>query len=37
MAKILGSKTGTQLDAYYAQDIARIDDRVIQLYRSESA
>jgi putative membrane protein len=37
MAKILGSKTGSDLDAYYAQDMARIDDRVIQLYRSESA
>ncbi len=37
MAKILGCKTGTQLDAYYAQDMARIDDKVIQLYRSESA
>jgi len=37
MAKILGSKTGTDLDTYYAQDMARIDDRVIQLYRSESA
>jgi putative membrane protein len=37
MAKILGSKTGTDLDAYYAQDMARIDDRVIQLYQSESA
>ena len=36
MAKILGCKTGTQLDAYYAQDMARIDDRVIQLYQSES-
>jgi len=37
MAKILRSKTGDNLDAYYAQDMARIDDRVIQLYRSESA
>lgn len=37
MAKILGSKTGTDLDAYYAQDMARIDDRMVQLYRSESA
>ena len=36
-AKILSSKTGTDLDAYYAQDMARIDDRVIQLYRSGSA
>jgi putative membrane protein len=36
MAKILGCKTGTQLDAYYAQDMARIDDKVIQLYRSGS-
>lgn len=37
MAKILGCKTGADVDAYYAQDMARIDDRVIQLYRSESA
>jgi putative membrane protein len=37
MAKILGSKTGTDLDAYYAQDMARIDNSVIQLYLSESA
>lgn len=36
MAKILGCKTGPQLDAYYAQDMARIDNRVIPLYRSES-
>ena len=36
-AKILSCKTGTDLDAYYAQDMARIDDRVIQLYRSGSA
>ena len=35
-AKIRSTKTGTDLDAY-AQDVARIDDRVIQLYRSESA
>ena len=34
MAKILGCKTGAQLDAYYAQDMARIDDRMIQLYQS---
>jgi putative membrane protein len=37
MAKILASKTGNNLDAYYAQDMARLDNRVIQLYRSESA
>jgi putative membrane protein len=37
MAKILGNKTGTDLDAYYAEDMARIDDRVTRLYRSESA
>ena len=34
-AKILRSKTGTYLDAYYVQDMARIDDRMILLYRSE--
>lgn len=37
MAKILGCKTGSDLDAYYVEDMVRIDDRVIQLYRSESA
>jgi putative membrane protein len=37
MVKILGSKDGTELDAYYAKDMARTDDKVIQLYRSESA
>ena len=34
-AKILRSKTGIDLDAYYVQDMARIDDRMILLYRSE--
>ena len=36
MAKILGCKTGTQLDAYYAQDVARIDGNTIRLYLSAS-
>lgn len=37
MARILGCKNGTQLDAYYAEDMTRIDDKMIQLYRAESA
>lgn len=37
MVKILGSKDGTELDAYYARDMARTDDSMIQLYQSESA
>jgi putative membrane protein len=37
MIKILGSKNGSELDAYYAEDMARTDDKVIQLYQSESA
>jgi putative membrane protein len=36
MAKILGCKSGTQLDAYYAEDMTRIDDKVIQLYQAQS-
>lgn len=37
MARILGCKNGAQLDAYYAEDMTRIDDKVIQLYRAEIA
>jgi len=37
MVKILGSKNGSELDTYYAKDIARTDDEVIQLYQSQSA
>lgn len=37
MLKDLGNQNGTDLDADYAKDVARTDDRIIQLYRSESA
>ena len=37
MLKILGSKSGTELDAYYTKDMARTDDEVIELYQSKSS
>jgi predicted outer membrane protein len=37
MVKILGSKNGAELDTYYAKDMARTDDEVIELYQSKSA
>jgi putative membrane protein len=37
MLKVLGSKSGTELDAYYTKDMARTDDEVIQLYQSKSS
>ena len=37
MVKILGSKAGTELDAYYAKDMARTEDNLIQIYQSQSA
>ena len=37
MLKILGSKSGSELDAYYTKDMARTDDEVIQLYQSKSS
>jgi putative membrane protein len=37
MMKILRSKNGTELDDYYAKDMARTDDKLIQLYQSQSA
>jgi putative membrane protein len=36
LIKILGSKSGIELDADYTQDIARTDGELIQLYRSKS-
>jgi putative membrane protein len=37
MLKVLGSKSGTELDAYYTKDMARTDDEVIELYQSKSS
>jgi putative membrane protein len=37
MVKILGSKNGPELDAYYTKDMARTDDNLVQIYQSESA
>jgi putative membrane protein len=37
MLKILGSKSGSELDAYYTKDMARTDDEVIELYQSKSS
>ena len=37
MLKVLGNKSGTELDAYYTKDMARTDDEVIQLYQSKSS
>jgi putative membrane protein len=37
MLKVLGSKSGTELDAYYTKDMARTDDEVIRLYQSKSS
>jgi putative membrane protein len=36
MVKILSSKSGPELDADYTKDMARTDDKLLQLYQSES-
>jgi putative membrane protein len=37
MVKVLGSKSGSELDAYYTKDMARTDESLIQIYQSQSA
>jgi putative membrane protein len=37
MVKILRSKAGSELDAYYAKDMARTEANLVQIYHSQSA
>jgi len=37
MVKVLGSKIGPELDAYYTKDMARTEGSLIQIYQSQGA